>query len=443
MSSLTRSRFRTAAIAVCVAAASVSATGTGGAAGGQCRSIEGVAGGWTAGPLPATPSLPAMGSTPVVATSVVGQNPSVTVATDGVSVFRTTDGGCTWQTVFNVGASDYYSASGLVAGYSITNIATAPDSGPVDKQNVYLALSPNPMNAFTMVTLFGAALPELFAASHDGGRTFSIVPPTPTASGPLPVECVFAPTVFFVPPHAGKTIYVQCAGGLAQAVAEQVATGAQGVAFRSNDGGASWTMLGLPTADYTPGWRWLAPGTQKNELWATGFWTPLNSSQHYLVAWRSHDGGATWSMSRVEPKPQLSTIPAPGVAVDMAPGRGYGTVVVYGLQGIYVSSDLGKHWSRLRPVAFASGSRPPVSAFYLGHSLYVLFAGQIQCKGQPMLVRYPHPTSRPVTVTFPSKWGQYAGWAPDSTDVAASGLARFCDRTGAVTTAKLLNLRIH
>jgi hypothetical protein len=431
-------------IAVSVAVGSVCADAPAVAAGGQCRSIENVSGGWTAAPVPATPSAPGVGSTPIVATSIVGQGPSVVVATDGVAVFRTADGGCTWKTVFTLGASDYYSASGLAAGYSITNIASGHDGTAADKQSVYLALSPNPMNAFSMVTLFGAALPELFAASHDGGRTFAIVAPQPSLAAPYPVECLGAPLAFFTGPGDAKTVYLWCSGGLAQVAAEQLLSGGKAVLFRSNDGGVSWNIAGVPTVGYGSDAHWLAPGTQKGELWASGYWTSPDASPHqYLATWRSRDGGSTWTRSLVDPKPVTSamSLSSTGVAVDATPGRGPATIAIYAGNVLYSSSDLGKHWRRLRPVAFTSGSRPAVSSFFLGHSLYVLFAGTLTCRAVPLLVRYAQLSSRPVAIPFPEKWGPSAGWTTDSTSAVAGGLARFCSSAGAVTTAKLLDLR--
>jgi hypothetical protein len=90
-----------------------------------------------------------------------------------------------------------------------------------------------------------------------------------------------------------------------------------------------------------------------------------------------------------------------------------------------------------------------VAAFFLQHTLYALYAGQIACKGDAVLVRYPKPTSKPVVVSYPTKWGTYAGWANDATFAVAShgavatGLARFCSGDGTTTTPKLLTLRTH
>jgi hypothetical protein len=441
-----RGRRRRALVAAVVVAGTLTTAGTVGAAGGQCRSVESAPGGWTAAALPATPSLPVMGVTPIVVTSVVGQDPSVALATDGMAVFRTADGGCNWQTVFTLGATDYYSDGDLLTGYSVTNIANGHSAGAGDHQDVYLALSPNPLNVLTMATLFGAALPEFFAASHDGGKTFALVPPQPGAANPLVPECLATPGYFVVSPADGKTIYLRCAGGLAQSVAEAAVSGGASSMFGSADGGLSWSLIGLPAAVSMASPQWMAPGPAKNELWMGGY-----SGTSTLTVWHSRDSGHTWTAQTLDPKPvPSSTTSTPvGVVIDNAPGSAALRLAVYAAGGTYASNDLGKHWQQLRAVTFADGTRPAVGAFFLRHSLHVMFAGQISCKGQPVLARYRQLSARPVTVLFPSKWGSYASWGGDATfavvghGVVANGLARFCAPGSSVTSsARLLNWRV-
>lgn len=444
-------RWRAAVVAVAVLAGVGFAPGTGLAAGGQCRGIESAAGGWSVGPLPDTPSLPGVAPEPIIATSSIGSDPTVELATDGTAVFRTTDGGCNWHTVFTLGPIDYYEGV-LLSGYSVTSIANGHDARPANQQDVYLALSPNPLNAFTLVTLFGAAPPELVAASHDGGTTFTIVQPQPSAANPIVPECISSPALFVVPPTDGHTIYLQCSGGLAQTVADEALTGGGYPMYRSTDGGLSWNLIGLPAPpSYGSNAHWLVPGVHKNELWMVGYWTSTTTPSHnYLAVWRSVDAGTTWARLLPDAKPLSSSGSATAavLAVDTAPGAGWGQVAVYNSLGTYLSADDGKHWRRLRAVTFTNGSRPPAAGFFLRHVLHVLYAGEISCKGQPVIVRYPTAAARPVSVPFPSKWGIYGGWASDSTfavtdrGFAASGLARFCATSiSGVTSTKLLTLR--
>src|SRR5436305_9045498 len=131
----------------------------------QCGSTQPALGRWTGVDLPPTPSVPKVGASAVLAAAVVGHDSSVLLATDGVSVYRSTDGGCSWRTTYTLGAMDYYSADGVATAYTITNIANGHSAAPTNRQDVYLALSPNPFNVFTFVTLLGAAPPVLMMVS--------------------------------------------------------------------------------------------------------------------------------------------------------------------------------------------------------------------------------------------------------------------------------------
>lgn len=441
-------RVRRAIVVVIVLAGAGVAPASSFATGGQCHGVETAPGGWTTAPLPSTASVPVEGSSPVIATSAVGQDPSVELATDGVAVFRTADGGCTWQSVFSLAGTDYYSASGAATAYTVTNIANGHDAGPANQQTVYVAISPNPATVFTLVTLFGAAPPELLAVSHDGGRTFAITHPQPSATNPFVPECVATPTLVFSPPTDQKTIYIQCTGGVGQEAVEGELAGANETMFRSTDSGLTWTVVGLPAAPvFTTDAHWLVPGSRRNELWLGGY--AFEDSHYDLAAWRSTDAGKTWTKS-ADLTPISGNETSVGVAVDTAPGPGQGRVAVFDSVGTYVSTDLGKHWGRMRPVTFTDGTRPPVAGFFLHHVLHMVFAGGINCKGPPVMARYPSVTAKPVTYSFPSKWGSYAGWASDTTfavvgrGLVASGLAHFCttDSPTGPTTAKLLSLRV-
>ena len=419
--------------------------GTGLATGGQCRAIETAPGGWTAGPLPATPSAANEPPNSIVATSAVGQDPSVQLATDGISVYRTADGGCTWQTVFTVGPTDYYSVGGAAVAYSVTNIANGHDATATSRQTVYLALTPG---IVTVGTLFAAAPPELVAVSHDGGRTFAVVQPQPSLAKPIVPECVSAPTLFVSPPTDQKTVYIQCVGGLVQEAAEGAAAGGVRQLFRSTDGGLTWSVLGLPAFPvFSTDAHWMAPGSARDELWLGGYTTA--QSQNHLTVWRSVNGGQTWTQSIPDPAQVMANQTTVGLAVDTAPGAGRGRVVVFNAGGSYASTDLGRHWRPLRPVTFADGNRLPVGGFFLHHVLYMVFAGTIECKGPAVMARYPSLGGKPATFGFPTKWGGYAGWGADPAfavvggGAVATGLGHFCTAGSAVgTITKLLTLRI-
>jgi hypothetical protein len=438
-------RIARAIVAVAALSGAMIAPGVGIAAGGQCRAIETAPGGWTTGAMPATPSAATEPPNAIVATSAVGQDSLVQLATDGVSVFRTADGGCSWQTVFTIGPSDYYSVGGIAVAYSVTSIANGHDATATSKQTVYLALTPG----IVMVgTVFAAAPPELLAVSHDGGRTFAVEQPQPSLAKPILPECVSAPTLFLAPPADQKTIYIQCAGGIVQEAAESVIAGGLRQIFRSTDGGLTWNILGLPAYPvFTTDAHWMVAGSGRNELWLGGY--TYSDSQNHLTAWRSTDGGQAWVQSTPDPKQGVTNLTTVGLAVDSTAGSGQGRVVVFNASGAYASTDLGKHWQRVLSVAFTDGNRPPVAGFFLHHVLHMVYAGEISCKGPAVMARYPSLRGKPSTFAFPTKWGGYAGWAADPAfavvgrGLVATGLAHFCTGGSEVgNTSKLLTLRV-
>lgn len=436
-------------VAVAMATGVAVAPGTGFAAGGPCRAIETAPGGWSAGPLPPPPSLPSVTTPKLAAMTVVGQDPAVAVATDGIAVYRTTDGGCTWKTTYTLGPADYDSVGGDASAYSITNIANGHDQRPAGKQDVYLALSPNSLNAFSLVTLFGFAPPELFAVSHDGGQSFAIETPQPTTTNPLVPECLSAPSTFLAAPTDSKTLYMLCGAGAGQQIVEsELAPGAMTM-YRSTDSGLSWTLIGLPYWTASLNSAWFAAGVHKDELWIGGY--SVIGEHIYLTVWRSTTGGKTWTALVPDRNPVVggTAFSVVLLGIDSAPGAGFGQIVAFSSAGTYVSADSGKHWRRMRAVTFSNGSRPPAAGFFLHHVLYILFAGEIACKGEPVLVRYPKPTAKPVASAFPLKWGVYASWATDATfavvghGLVALGVANFCQsEAGGAANSKLLSLRV-
>jgi hypothetical protein len=397
----------------------------------QCGTTQHSGGRWSAVDMPPTASIPEVGPSAVVASTIVGQDPSVVLATDGVSVFRSTDYGCSWRLTYTFGAADYWSGGGLVTGYSITNIANAHSAVPANRQDVYLALSPNPLNVFTFVTLFAFAPPELIAASHDGGQTFAIVQSTPTVGHPIVPECLEAPTAMAVPPTNGREIYLQCQPGLAQGVAESEVAANDSYVYRSMDGGVSWSLLGLPTYPVYAS-QWFVVGPKAKELWIAGQWTPPNGENYYLAVWHSTDDGLHWARSTPAGRPGVGIGPI-GIATDpTADGRGE-RVVVYASIGAFATTDGGKHWTKLSGLGTANGSMYISVAFYLRHSLYVVgMTGPYGCKAGTVLLRYANPRAKPTRTPFPSRWGYYGTWGAGGSFTVvggasvAFGAATFC-----------------
>lgn len=414
----------------------------------QCGTTQKALGTWSAVDPPAVPSLPAALTSSVISASMVGQDSSVLLATDGVAVYRSTDGGCRWSTTFTLGAADYPALGGAATAYSISNIANGHSSAPAARQDVYLALSPNPLNAFTFVTLFGAAPPEFVAVSHDGGQTFAIVQPSPSAADPIVPECLSAPTAFLVPPTEARTVYLQCGGGLAQQVAETQLAGGSSYVYRSLDGGQSWSLIALPSFGYY-GEQWFLPGPKAKELWVAGQWSAPNGGGDYVAVWHSTDNGAHWSMSKPYGRPGVG-IGAVGIAVDMSASVGGERVVVYAPIGAFATNDGGKHWAKLGGLVTRDGPMRVLFAFVLKHSVFVVaLPTGAACRSPGTLVlRYANPRAQPTQAKFPTRWGNYWDWGLAGSFVTADGtatafgLASFCSTAGSPASPKLLSFRI-
>lgn len=413
----------------------------------QCASTQIDMGRWSAVEMTASPSLPELGSSAIVASTVVGQDPSVVLATDGISVFRSTDGGCTWRTTYTMGAADYWSGGGIASAYSITSIVDNHSAAPANRHVIYLALSPNQLNVFTFVTLFGAAPPELFAVSNDGGQTFALVQSAPTVATPIVPECLSPPTAVVVPPANSRTIYLQCGGGLAQgAVDDELAGGGPSYIYRSDDGGRSWSLQSLPTYPQYSG-TWFVPGPKPKELWMVGGWMRPNSHSEYLAVWHTTDNGAHWSMSTPAGKPGVG-IGSTGISVDMTSGGGRGErVVTYAPIGVYETIDSGKHWTKLSGIDLANTDETPVFAFFVKRSTYVLTTKTFGCNPGAAIRRYAGPAAKPVKAPFPNRWGSYFSWGAGGSFAVvdsgslAFGYATLCSPSGAAETSRFLTFR--
>ncbi len=247
-------------------------------------------------------------------------------------LFRTLDGGCTWQLAFSLDSQPGTSSSPteVVASsdqlYSITSLAIASTSRTANHATVYVTATETQANQETL-----DELPTLFLVSTDGGATFHAPQPLPSANAPEAPEGVPAceNTTLEVAPSDPKTVYMQCEQtrlwwlslGFYTAIAFALFPNASPL-FVTHDAGQSWTQVSaalgvLATQPVQSGDGFLLAGNQPpsqpdfivdprhpNTLWTTNLavgasTTGAASGQlgQYAtgVLWRSTDSGATWT----------------------------------------------------------------------------------------------------------------------------------------------------
>ena len=258
-------------------------------------------------------------------------------ATDGV-VMRTTDRGATWQDVSPPGAAglqfrdiEAFDANRAVA-MSIGNdpsafrIYVTADGGQtwsITQQNT------NPGAFYDCMTFFndkrGLLVSDppdgqhfLVLATDDGGLHWRVTgQQIPQA---LPGEAAFAASGECITSHGGRAWFGTTAGRV----------------FRSNNGGASWTVsqTSVASGSGTNGINAVAFRSGQHGLAVGGdFANPTASPNNFAT---TSDGGQTWSLIPGGPPEYRS-------GVTWVDGH---TAIAVGLTGSDVSTDFGATWQR-------------------------------------------------------------------------------------------------
>jgi photosystem II stability/assembly factor-like uncharacterized protein len=164
----------------------------------------------------------------------------------------------------------------------------------------------------------------LVLATDDGGLSWHVTgQQMPQA---LPGEAAFAASGECITSHGGRAWFGTTAGRV----------------FRSDDGGASWTVSQTPIASGggTNGINALAFRSGQHGLAVGGdFADPTNSPDNFA---RTSDGGLTWSLLPGAPPEYRS-------GVTWLNGN---TAIAVGLTGSDVSTDFGTTWQRFDDGSF-------------------------------------------------------------------------------------------
>jgi len=256
---------------------------------------------------------------------------------DGGGVFTSTDGGLTW-----------HAPRGPIAGRPVFAVAVDPDA---------------PGTAFAgtwdgvWITTTGGAEWHA-AADHVGGALGGVLA---LAIDPVQRQTVYAatPSGVFLSGDAGEHWTAASQGlptsgrlsGLALTGPSRLFVSWQlynstSELFASSDGGASWTQLGGSGVAQIDQMSSLLFDSASHTLYLTA--RPPHLQAGLRTLWRTSDGGVTWVQTDLP-----GTLGFNGVTLAVDPA---GELYAGGL-GVFASSDQGRVWNEVGPVAGGGGNR--------------------------------------------------------------------------------------
>ena len=259
---------------------------------------------------------------------------------DGETIQRSLDGGCSWTVVYSV------DKLGSEVADSVTQIVV---SAPHHNRRLVYALVQSPCTAEACgpIKLAGRVPGSALLVSEDNGRTwrnsFAV-----GAIGLPPMDAASVEGVAIAPSDPNYVYLLITPYGY---TTEEL--------YRSADAGRTWALQST-----SPAWPLAVDPTNANKLWAAEFTNELNSAQSGNVLLHSVDGGVTWQMVP-EVSGAISTI-----TVAHRPGKLAKIAVGYSSGGLVQSHDGGRLW------APTIGAPSPVTSLAYGaHGHIVITTG--------------------------------------------------------------------
>lgn len=311
-------------------------------------------------------------------------------ATDGAVVKRSTDGGCTWRTVFDVATNLSAGAEPLLVSPVVATIVVARHASTTE---VYLGVT----SASDIIDI---------AVSSNQGATWRTAPLQTSAAPSSPSAWGLGSAVLLAAaPSDPKTIYAATNGaGAAQECDENYGAGL-GVPsvsdpgcldqyprdpteslYVSHDAGKTWAVVAatglvngffLNVSDATSSWEvssLAVSSADSRTLLATWVGPGTNSGHHDpMHVYRSANGGASFAHTLRTGYYTAETFDPPFVSFD----RDGSTkrVVARTCAGIYVSTDNGATWKQAAPPPIAGKAAHVESATPFGDGRVAVLSG--------------------------------------------------------------------
>jgi hypothetical protein len=263
-------------------------------------------------------------------------------STDRRSLLRSTDGGCTWHQVFDLGSVTTRYPTSLYAPtasqFNIDAVVTPHGATAADGSYVYVLAQMPPSQTGIRTG------PVLVAVSRDAGSTWTVQTPAETAAMPFgAAECSRLPGAALVPaPSRPLTAYVYCPDNEYYGMSEgSPHTGDWETIYRTTDGGASWTVRShdIVRFDTTSGTPFGVSTHDPAVLYGMqpSYIKAVRTTTTQFLA--SHDAGSSWATSF-----QGRGWDPINVGFSMVtPSKTTASLASYGQAGLCVSRDAGRH----------------------------------------------------------------------------------------------------